>query len=107
MNDNELAVQQINADSRKKRNWVMILLITVLVFAAAGILYCQHLLNLINRPEETMLPTEVSSVPTEETEPPTTSPLETWPEIVSDQNITRFRHLKIQIRETNRFLPGI
>lgn len=88
MNDNEIAMQEKSADSHKRKKGLLIVLLTVLVLAVIGTLYYHYLLNLINRPDEIVIQTEETAVPTVETQPPTTSPLETWPEIVSDQNIT-------------------
>ena len=60
----------------------------LLLVAAAAALYWSAMLNKIQRPEDLTVPTQSVTVVTEETVSPTTSPLETWPEIVSDQNIT-------------------
>ena len=60
----------------------------LLLVAAAAVFYWNAMLNKIRRPEELTVPTQSVTIVTEETVPPTTSPLETWPEIVSDQNIT-------------------
>lgn len=73
---------------RKYWKHILAALAVVLVVSVVGIIsYYNHLLSLINRPEETVPPTETMAV-TETTVPPTTSPEETWPEIISDQNIT-------------------
>ena len=66
-----------------------VLLLAVVIGGA--LLYWNYLLNLINRPEpETVgVVTETAFTEiTEETVPPTTSPEDTWPVIVSDKNIT-------------------
>jgi len=83
---------------KKKKKVLPIILIVLLVIVAicvgAGVWYYNYLLNMITRPDDVIVkPTEVISVteaPTEavETTVGTTSPEDTWPEIVSDQNIT-------------------
>lgn len=90
MEQENTAQQEQKPAMPKKQKIALMAAAAVLAVLAAGILYYNHLLSLINRPEELVatMPTQVTTVPTEETEPPTTSPLETWPEIVSDQNIT-------------------
>ena len=81
---------------------VLIILIVVLVLiialAVACIIYYNSVLNMMSRPDDVSVPTlseeelaelrgtvpvEMPTAPTE-----TTSPEETWPEVVSDQNIT-------------------
>ena len=96
------------APPKKKGKGLMIALIIIAVLLVgvigAGVWYYNYLLNLVTRPGSIdvgeMTDDELSSmlgtVPTaplvapedEATEPATTSPEETWPEIVSDQNIT-------------------
>lgn len=61
----------------------------ILVTVSAAALYWNHMLNKINRPEELPVTTAAADTqPTETTEVPTTSPEDTWPQIVSDENIT-------------------
>jgi len=78
---------------------LIILLLLIIGFAVFGIIYYNTVLNMMTRPDqmETVptlsaeeiaalkgeLPDELPTAPTE-----TTSPEETWPEVVSDQNIT-------------------
>jgi len=91
-------------DSRKHKGdgkkIVLIALIVVLVLiiglAIAGIIYYNSVLSMMSRPEDVTVPTlseeELNELlglnATEETVEETTSPLETWPEIISDKNIT-------------------
>lgn len=72
-----------------RRKWPVVLLLIGLLLILAFIIYYVHLLNQINRPDNSIqIPTAVMETVEEDTAPSTTSPLETWPEIVSDQNIT-------------------
>lgn len=69
-------------------------LVFLLIIVGAVALYINHLMNLITRPDDVVVqPTEtVAVVETEATEEEatvgTTTPEDTWPEIVSDKNIT-------------------
>lgn len=90
--------------AKKKKSKVLpVILLSLLVILVGcigfGIWYYNHLLSMITRPDEFTMPTTESSamvteaVQTQETEPEettqgTTSPEDTWPEIVSDENIT-------------------
>lgn len=84
--------------ARKKKKKVLpviliVLLVIVAICAGVGIWYYNYLLNMITRPDDVVVPTgtvAVTEAPTEaeETTVGTTSPEETWPVIVSDQNIT-------------------
>jgi len=87
MEPEENMLQENPPAVQRKKYWILIPVMILLLMVLASILYYNHLLSLINRPEETVVTQPFVTV-TEETEPPTTSPLETWPEIVSDQNIT-------------------
>ncbi len=82
---------------KKKKKILPIILIVLLVIVAicvgAGVWYYNHLLNMITRPDDVVVPTETiaaTELPTAaaETTEGTTVPEETWPVIVSDQNIT-------------------
>lgn len=78
----------------------IIFLVLILLVVIGGVIYWNYLLGLMTRPEETPVQETTSDIdqmlaeltaPTDalETEPTgTTSPEETWPEIVSDENIT-------------------
>ena len=75
------------------------ILIILLLIVGGVVFYINHLMNLVSRPDDVVIkPTEsiTASVPTqetlatEETTEGTTSPEDTWPEIVSDENITNF-----------------
>ena len=69
-------------------------LVFLLIIVGAVALYINHLMNLITRPDDVVVqPTETFAVAeTEATEEEatvgTTTPEDTWPEIVSDKNIT-------------------
>ena len=75
------------------------ILIILLLIVGGVVFYINHLMNLVSRPDDVVIkPAEsiTASVPTqetlatEETTEGTTSPEDTWPEIVSDENITNF-----------------
>ena len=92
--------------NRKKLLWIgagaaLALILTVAV--AAG-LYWNHMLGLLGNPSEHTVPTlsqqELDAIlGTEETEPPTTTPEDTWPQVVSDQNITNIMLVGQNYRE--------
>lgn len=82
----ETALQEGKTGAHRKIKYLVIAGLILLVLAAAAIGYYNHLLDLINRPEE--LPPQTTQETQMQTEPPTTSPEDTWPVIVSDQNIT-------------------
>lgn len=92
--------------NRKKLLWIvagaaLALILTVVV--AAG-LYWNHMLGLLGDPSEHTVPTlsqqELDAIlGTEETEPPTTTPEDTWPQVVSDQNITNIMLVGQNYRE--------
>ena len=85
----------MDGKSQNKMKWILISLgILVAVAVLGGILYWNHMLNLLGDAEEQTVPTlsqeeeeallgTVATVPEEETEPK-----ETWPQVVSDKNIT-------------------
>jgi len=95
---------------------LIILLLLIIGFAVFGIIYYNTVLNMMTRPDqmETVptlsaeeiaalkgeLPDELPTAPTE-----TTSPEETWPEVVSDQNITNIMFIGNAARpdDTERF----
>ena len=98
---------------------LIILLLLIIGAAVAGILYYNSVLNMMTRPEqmETVptlseeelaalrgeMPEELPTAPPEVTE--TTSPEETWPEVVSDQNFTNIMFIGNAARpeDTERF----
>ena len=93
-----LAKKPVRA-KKKKNIFLKILvafLIVVVLLLGAGILVFNHFLNQLSRPEapvaaptETVAETkETLPVQTEETVPVETSPEDTWPEVISDENIT-------------------
>ena len=76
---------------------LLVLLLIVVICVGAGVWYYNHLLGMISRPDDYVAPTEsIAAVESEssevtlavETEPVETSPEDTWPQIVSDENIT-------------------
>lgn len=94
------------AASKKKKKKILpliliILLLIVAICVGGGIWYYNHLLGMISRPGDSVsdLPTETyrveETVPGEttlaaETEPVETSPEDTWPKVVSAENISNF-----------------
>ena len=81
--------------NRRKTLWILVgtVLALVLIAAIAGGLYWNHMLSLLGNAAEHTVPTlsqeELDAiVGTEETVPATTTPEDTWPQVVSDQNIT-------------------
>lgn len=88
------------AEKKKKKGVLgkilIALLLVLLLIVGAGVLLVNRWLNQLSRPEAPVVaPTQTVAVvddpqigQTEETEPPTTSPEDTWPEVVSDENIT-------------------
>ena len=86
---------------KKKKKILPIILITLLVIVAlcvgAGVWYYNYLIGMITRPDdapvrptETVAATAAATEAEEETTVGTTSPEDTWPQIVSDENITNF-----------------
>ena len=96
----------MNPNKRKKLLWTTVGALLALLLAAgiaAGI-YWNHMLSLLGDPAEHTLPTlsqeELDAiVGTQETEPPTTSPEDTWPQVASDQNITNIMLVGQNYRE--------
>ena len=92
------------AAKKKKKKILPIILIVLLLIVAlcvgAGVLYYNYLLGMISRPDDVKIPQTTAAAPvleseaavteTEEATIGTTSPEETWPEIVSDEKITHF-----------------
>ena len=90
---------------KKKKNLALrilvIVLLVIVILLGCVALYINHLISLVSRPDDVKIPvapTETVSasvqptqdnetLPTQETEPATTSPEDTWPQIVSDENI--------------------
>lgn len=126
-NQNFNTQNEMPDDGGKKKgkagNVILIILIILLLLiiggAVAGILYYNSVLNMMTRPDqmETVptlseeelaalrgeMPDELPTAPPEVTE--TTSPEETWPEVVSDQNITNIMFIGNAARpeDTERF----
>ena len=93
-----LAKKPVRA-KKKKNIFLKILvafLIVVVLLLGAGVLVFNHFLNQLSRPEAPVAaPTETVAereetlpVQTEQTAPVETSPEDTWPEVISDENIT-------------------
>ena len=86
--------------AKKKKSVLSKILIGVLIFlllAVGGVvLYINYLMNLVSRPDKQVTqPTESiqmtqAATEAEETTVGTTSPEDTWPQVVSDENITNF-----------------
>ena len=85
-----------NKKGKKVVSVILIVLAVLLVGGiGAGVWYYNHLLNMLSRPTvdpapvatEAYVETEAVEV-TEETVPVETSPEDTWPQIISDENIT-------------------
>ena len=92
--------------NRKKLLWIVAgaALALILTVAVAAGLYWNHMLGLLGNPSEHTVPTlsqqELDAIlGTEETEPPTTTPEDTWPQVVSDQNITNIMLVGQNYRE--------
>ena len=92
--------------NRKKLLWIVAgaALALILTVAVAAGLYWNHMLGLLGNPSEHTAPTlsqqELDAIlGTEETEPPTTTPEDTWPQVVSDQNITNIMLVGQNYRE--------
>ena len=92
------------------------ILIVLLLVVGGVVLYVNHLMNLVTRPDENAVkPTETvmaaaqtATLPQtgeeEETTVGTTSPEDTWPEIVSDENITNIMLVGQASREGEQHL---
>lgn len=92
--------------NRKKILWIVlgVVLAVILTAAIAAGLYWRHMLGLLGNASEHTTPTlsqeELDGIlGTEETEPPTTTPEDTWPQVVSDQNITNIMLVGQNYRE--------
>lgn len=92
--------------NRKKLLWIVAgaALALILTVAVAAGLYWNHMLGLLGNPSEHTVPTlsqqELDAIlGTEETEPPTTTPEDTWPQVVSDQDITNIMLVGQNYRE--------
>lgn len=104
------------AKKKKKKVLPIILLVLLLIIAicvGAGIWYYYHLLNMITRPDPYVPSTApavtetVEAVPTETSVPETTvetTPEDTWPQIVSDENITNIMLVGQAAREGEQYL---
>lgn len=97
----------MNIDGRKKKillTALLVLAVLVIVGIVAAILYWNSMLNLIGDAKDTV-PTlsqeEIDALlgTTEPTVPETTSPEETWPKVVSDENITNIMLVGQNFRE--------
>ena len=93
-------------NKRKKILWIVIgtVLALILIAAVCAGIYWNHMLGLLGNPSEHTVPTlsqqELDAIlGTEETEPPTTTPEDTWPQVVSDQNITNIMLVGQNYRE--------
>ena len=91
---------------QKKTLWIVVgtVLALVVIAAIAGTLYWNHMLNLLGNAAEHTVPTlsqeELDAiVGTEETVPATTTPEDTWPQVVPDQNITNIMLVGQNYRE--------
>lgn len=94
--------------SGKKIGLIILLVVLVLIIGLAigGIIYYNSVLNMMSRPEDITVETlseeeinELLGLNTVETEEVTTSPMETWPEIKSDKNITNIMLIGQAARE--------
>lgn len=92
--------------NQKKTLWIVVgtVLALVVIAAIAGTLYWNHMLNLLGNAAEHTVPTlsqeELDAiVGTEETVPATTTPEDTWPQVVPDQNITNIMLVGQNYRE--------
>jgi len=94
--------QNDNRGGGKKVLLIVMIVVLVLIIALAigGIIYYNSVLNMMSRPDDITVPTlseeelaelrgtVPAEMPTPPTEIETTSPEDTWPEVVSDKNIT-------------------
>ncbi|MDO5545078.1 MAG: LCP family protein [Eubacteriales bacterium] len=92
--------------NRKKILWIVvgILLALVLAGAVAAGIYWNYMVSLLGNASEHTVPTlsqeELDAIlGTEETVPSTTVPEDTWPQVVSDQNITNIMLVGQNYRE--------
>lgn len=96
----------MNPDKKRTKLLIVvgILLAVLLIGAIAAVIYWNHMLNLLGNASEHTVPTlsqeELDAIlGTEENEIPTTSPEDTWPQVVSDQNITNIMLVGQNYRE--------
>lgn len=96
----------MNPDKKRKTLLMAagILLAVILIGVIAAGIYWNHMLSLLGNASEHTVPTlsqqEMDAIlGTEETEPPTTTPEDTWPQVVSDQNITNIMLVGQNYRE--------
>lgn len=93
-----------------KKNWKKsakiaagVLLALLLAAVIGGVIYWNHMLNLLGDASEhtvsTLSQEELDAILGTTEEPPTTSPEETWPQVVSDQNITNIMLVGQNYRE--------
>ena len=86
---------------------LLVVLILIVALAIGGIVYYNSVLNMMSRPDdvtvETLSDEEINELlgisETDEAATETTSPMETWPEIVSDKNITNIMLIGQAARE--------
>lgn len=84
---------------------VSIIILALLTSAIAAYIYWNHMLNLLGNAAEhtapTLSPEELESIlgTTAATIPPTTTPEDTWPTVISDQNITNIMLVGQNYRE--------
>ena len=89
----------------KKSVWIAVGVLLALLLAAVigASIYWNHMLNLLGDASEHTVPTlsqeELDAILGTTEEPPTTSPEETWPQVVSDQNITNIMLVGQNYRE--------
>ena len=97
----------MNPEKKKKIFWIIggILIAVVLACVIGVNLYWNHMIGLVGSAAENTVPTlsqeELDALlgTTEETLPPTTSPEDTWPKVVSDQDITNIMLVGQNYRE--------
>ena len=96
----------MNPDKKRKTLLMAagILLAVILIGVIAAGIYWNHMLSLLGNASEHTVPTlsqqELDAIlGTQGTEPPTTTPEDTWPQVVSDQNITNIMLVGQNYRE--------
>ena len=97
----------MNPEKNRKKLLLLtmgILLAVILIAVVAVGIYWNHMLGLLGKASEHTVPTlsqeELDAIlGTEETIPPTTTPEDTWPQVVSDQNITNIMLVGQNYRE--------
>lgn len=97
---------------------LVVLLLLIVVGIIGGVVYYNYLINLISRPDDIVAPTNYADIGTMPTIPPeiivdetgeasttaTASTEETWPTVVSDQNITNIMLVGQAAREGEEHL---